>query len=207
VQVGIEGLQVLFSSNSKQIVQLTLPTILIMSSTVLIKALCWVYCRLIRNSSVQALAKDAATDVVFNSFSIVFPLVGYYAKQWWLDPLGGILLSLYVILNWSFTSSEHIQNLSGRVATADQRNVLLYMTMRFAKTIRQIQGLNAFHAGDLLNVEADITLDEKTSLRDSHDVAESLQYMLESHPWVDRAFVHVDYKAWNLPSHMKQDEE
>ena len=60
--------------NDESIVQLTIPAIIIMSSTVLIKFACWLYCRLIRNSSVQALAQDAMTDVVFNIFSIIFPL-------------------------------------------------------------------------------------------------------------------------------------
>lgn len=43
--------------------------------------------------------------------------------------------------------------------------------MRFAKTIKQIQGLQAYHAGDKLNVEVDIVLDASTSLKDSHDLA------------------------------------
>jgi hypothetical protein len=118
------------------------------------------------------------TDVVFNAFSIFFPLVGYFAKIWWLDSLGGILLSAYVIINWSRTSAEHIRNLTGASATADERNILLYMTMRFAKSINRIQGLQAYHAGDKLNVEVDIVVDEHTSLRDSHDLGESLQYVL-----------------------------
>ena len=50
--------------------------------------------------------------------------------------------------------------------------------MRFAKTIKQIQGLQAYHAGDKLNVEVDIVVDENISLRDSHDLGESLQYVL-----------------------------
>jgi divalent metal cation (Fe/Co/Zn/Cd) transporter len=191
-----------------------------MSSTVLIKAACWLWCRLIKNSSVQALAQDAMTDVVFNIFSIIFPLgtsplqipcllanviqVGFYAKLWWLDALGGLLLSFFVIFNWAGTSAGHIKNLTGAAATADERNVLLYLTMRFAKTIKQIQGLQAYHAGDKLNVEVDIVLDENTSLRDSHDLGESLQYVLESVPFVDRAFVHQDYAGWNLPTHMQQ---
>lgn len=50
--------------------------------------------------------------------------------------------------------------------------------MRFASTIRKIQGLQAYHAGDKLNVEVDIVLDENMSLRDSHDLGESLQYVL-----------------------------
>lgn len=133
-------------------------------------------------------------------------LVGFYAKVWWLDSVGGIFLSLYVIYNWSKTVGTHVRNLTGAAATADERNVLLYLTMRFAKTIKKIQGLQAYHAGDKLNVEVDIVLDEHMSLRDSHDLGESLQYVLESVPTVDRAFVHLDYASYNLPSHMQQQE-
>lgn len=202
-QVALEGFQRMTSGNHT-IVELTIPAITIMSSTVVIKFLCWLWCRFIKNSSVQALAQDAMTDVVFNIFSIIFPLVGYYAKVWWFDPAGGIILSLYVMINWSRTSTTHIRNLTGAAASADQRNILLYLTMRFAKTIKQIQGLQAYHAGDKLNVEVDVVLDESTSLRDSHDLGESLQYVLESVPTVDRAFVHLDYTGYNLPSHMQQ---
>jgi divalent metal cation (Fe/Co/Zn/Cd) transporter len=147
-------------SDDHSIVELGIPAIAIMLSTVVIKGGCYFYCRLIPNSSVQALAQDALTDMVFNTFSIIFPLIGFYVKIWWLDALGGLVLSMYVIFNWSKTSSEHVRNLCGAAATADQRNVLLYLTMRFAKTIRYIQGLQAYHAGDKLNVEVDIVLDE-----------------------------------------------
>lgn len=136
----------------------------------------------------------------------VLTIVGYYAKIWWLDALGGLILSIYVIVGWSMISSEHIRNLTGAAASADQRNVLLYLTMRFAKTIKQIQGLQAYHTGDKLIVEVDIVLDEHMSLRDSHDLGESLQYVLESVPMVDRAFVHSDYLTWNIPTHMNQQE-
>ena len=192
------------TSPDHTIIQLGLPAIIIMASTVFIKLGCWFWCRLIKNSSVQALAQDAMTDVVFNIFSIIFPLVGYYASLWWLDALGGLLLSLYVIVNWSRTSSTHIKHLTGAAAPPADRSFLLYLTMRFAKTIKSIQGLQAYHAGDKLNVEVDVVLDEGMTLRDSHDLGESLQYVLESVPTVDRAFVHLDYAGYNLPSHMQQ---
>ena len=51
-----------------------------------------------------------------------------------------------------------------------------------------------------------MVLDEGMSLRDSHDLGESLQYVLESVPYVDRAFVHLDYRSDNLPNHMQQQE-
>lgn len=49
-----------------------------MASTVVIKGLCWLWCRLVKNSSVQALAADAMTDVIFNAGSIAFPISMYY---------------------------------------------------------------------------------------------------------------------------------
>jgi divalent metal cation (Fe/Co/Zn/Cd) transporter len=72
-QVALEGFGRL--SGSERIpVQLSIAAVAIMASTVVIKGLCWAWCRLIKNSSVQALAQDAVTDVVFNIFSIIFPL-------------------------------------------------------------------------------------------------------------------------------------
>ncbi|POS88218.1 hypothetical protein EPUL_000798 [Erysiphe pulchra] len=202
-QVGLQCIARL-NSDDHTIIQLTMPAIIPMSATIIIKLLCWFWCRMVKNSGVQALAQDAMTDVIFNTFSIVFPLFGFYTKLWWFDALGGLLLSLYIVVNWSMTSAGHIRNLTGAAATADERNVLLYLTMRFAKTIKQIQGLQAYHCGDKLNVEVDVVLDEQMTLRDSHDLGESLQYVLESVPIVDRAFVHQDYAGWNLPTHMEQ---
>lgn len=72
-QVALECFNRL-TSGDHSIIQLGVPSIAIMASTVVIKALCWLWCRVIKNSSVQALAQDAETDVIFNIFSIIFPL-------------------------------------------------------------------------------------------------------------------------------------
>ena len=237
-QVALVSLQRLTSSDHS-VISLTIPAIGLMAGTVVVKFLCWLWCRFVKNSSVQALAQDAMTDMVFNSFSIMFPLgkftlttprsnwllffffffffspsllitpsyaVGAAINAWFVDPLGGLFLSIYIMWSWASTTVEHIRRLIGTAAATDDRNVLLYMTMRFSRLIEKIQGLEAYHAGDKLIVEVDIVLDEATSLRDSHDLGESLQYMLESVPTVDRAFVHLDYASWNLPTHMNQQE-
>ncbi|KAI9831293.1 MAG: hypothetical protein M1826_003732 [Phylliscum demangeonii] len=200
-QVLLESVSRLRASGDHSIVRLTVPSTAIMASTVLVKLGCWFWCRLIHSSSVQALAQDAMTDVVFNFFSIVFPLLGFYAGIWWLDALGGALLSLYVIAVWTRTSTRHIRHLIGAAATAEQRSVLLYLTTRFADAVQAVQALQAYHAGDRLIVELDLVLHDQTPLRDSHDLGECLQYMLESVPFVDRAFVHLDYRRNGPPSH------
>lgn len=201
-QVGITALQRLFSS-SHEIIDVSPTAVAVMASTVVIKGACWLRCRLVRNSSVQALAEDAFTDVIFNLFSIFFPLLGTFTHQWWLDTLGGLLLSVYVVISWARISRAHIQNLTGAAASADQRNTLLYLTMRFATSIKQITSVQAYHAGDKLNVEVDVVLDDVLELKDSHDLGESLQYVLESLPIVDRAFVHLDYDSRNPPGHLR----
>ncbi|KAH0595689.1 hypothetical protein MHUMG1_06236 [Metarhizium humberi] len=203
VQVGLECIQRL-AKPEHEILQLGLPAIIIMFSTIVIKGGCWVWCRLVKNSSVRALADDAKTDVIFNVGSIFFPIVGFYGRIWWLDAAGGLLLSLVVILTWSQTSAHHVRNLTGLSAQPDERNLLLYLTMRFATAIRQIQNLRAYHAGDKLFVEVDIVLSAVTPLKDSHDLSEVLTYFLESVPIVDRAFVHVDYTSYNAPTHMQK---
>ncbi|RPB12891.1 hypothetical protein P167DRAFT_487252 [Morchella conica CCBAS932] len=203
LQVGLTSLKHLITPATHAIVLLTPSAIIIMLSTIVIKTLCFLWCRSVRNSSVQALAADAVTDVVFNFFSILFPLLGTWLELWWLDALGGALLSAYVITSWAGIGLEHVENLTGAAASGDERNVLLYMAMRFAKSIKAITSVNAYRNGDLLNVEVDIVLDERLGLKDSHDLGESLQYVIESLGVVDRAFVHLDYDSTNPPGHLR----
>lgn len=220
-QVALSSMKQLIGDD-RTVVELSTPSIVLMGGTVLVKLLCWIWCRLIPSPSVQILAQDAMTDVIFNTFSIIFPLsksysclplaqhltgkitVGTFARLWYLDPLGGLFLSIYIMWNWGQTAAEYIRRLTGAAASADDHSILLYMTMRFSRVIHKIQDLKAYYASDKLNVEVDLVVDERTSLRDSHDVGESLQYIIESVPTVDRAFVHLDYDEWNLPSHMNQ---
>ncbi|KAL5615486.1 hypothetical protein BROUX41_005531 [Berkeleyomyces rouxiae] len=200
-QVGFESVSRLLAPDHS-ILELGLPAILIMFTTILIKGAVWLWYRMVKNSSVQALADDAITDVVFNTGSILFPIIGFYARLWWLDALGGLLLSFYVVYNWGDTAMHHARNLTGFSADPDERNLLLYLTMRFATTIKQIQNLRAYHTGDKLAVEVDIVLPSHTPLKDSHDLSEVLTYFLESVPIVDRAYVHVDYLPYHQPTHI-----
>ncbi|KAF3924642.1 hypothetical protein AA313_de0203637 [Arthrobotrys entomopaga] len=203
IQVAVQAVQRFFSDDHP-IIQLSNSAIIIMTLTVVIKGACYFWCRMVKSSNVQALAQDALTDVYFNTFSIFFPLVGFATKQWWMDPLGGLLLSLYVVFQWSGTSLEHIEHLTGTAASAEDRNLILYVCMRFARSIRKITGVQAYYAGDAINVEAEILFDEDLPLRDSHDVAEALQYTIESIPFVDRAFVHTDYSRENPTTHLER---
>lgn len=206
-QVGLESFKKLFldSSKDKVAVEIGLDAVIIMLTTILAKVGCWVWCASSKSSSVQALAQDAMTDIVFNSISLIMPATGYALGIWWLDPAGALLLSFYVIVSWSMTAFEHIENLAGAVADPKDYKVVLYMAYRFAECIKQITALKVYHAGDNLNVEIDLVFDTENfdlSFRDAHDIAEALQYAIETLPMVERAFVHIDYMEGNFKGHL-----
>lgn len=206
-QVGLESFKKLFldSTPNKIAVEIGWDAVLIMLTTILAKVGCWVWCASSKSSSVQALAQDAMTDIVFNTISLVMPATGYALGIWWLDPAGALLLSFYVIASWSMTAFEHIENLAGAVADPKDYKVVLYMAFRFAECIKLITALKVYHAGDNLNVEIDIVFDTENfnlSFRDAHDIAEALQYAIETLPMVERAFVHIDYMEGNFKGHL-----
>ncbi|KAK9239384.1 cation efflux family-domain-containing protein [Lipomyces kononenkoae] len=200
IQVAIEAIQRLYQGATT--VDIGLSSVVIMILTIFSKLVAWLWCRSINSSSVRALAQDALTDVIFNTFSIVFPLIAHFGRLWWVDPLGAIALSLYVIISWAETSLEHIQHLTGTSVNPIDRQVIMYLCMRFADCINQVSALNAYYVGDKANVEVDVLVSEKMTLRDSHDVGEALQYALETLPIVERAFVHLDYREDNFAGHL-----
>lgn len=78
--------------------------------------------------------------------------------------------------------------------------------MTHSKEILAIDTVRSWHSGPRLIVEVDIVMDAKATLRETHDVSESLQMKLESLPDVDRAYVHVDFETSHAPEHFLKKE-
>lgn len=164
-----------------------------LGATIGVKGLIWFGCWPIKTNSVQALAQDCKTDVVFNTLSLLFPVIGYYTDSWWLDPLGAALLSLFIIYDWAETSFENVTKLSGEAAPVPMQKKLMYLAYRFSHVVEGFKSVTAYHAGDGIWVEYDILLRGDTRLAKSHDIAETLQYCAEGLTDVDRCFVTTDY--------------
>ncbi|KAI9475814.1 MAG: hypothetical protein EXX96DRAFT_486259 [Benjaminiella poitrasii] len=88
-------------SESATTIDLSPMALALLGANIFIKGALWVWCMTIKgSSSVQALAQDHENDVVFNIASTIFPVLAVWAKLPWLDALGAILLSLYIIYEW-----------------------------------------------------------------------------------------------------------
>ncbi|WVQ96251.1 hypothetical protein IAU59_003355 [Kwoniella sp. CBS 9459] len=200
VQVFIESFQRATSPSKQEPVDLSWLGIGVMLATIGIKAFLWIWCSRIPSSGVQALAQDAENDVFFNIMSLAFPWIGSFFHWKLLDPIGGMVLSTYIIFEWVKTLLQNFANLSGRSASRDQMTRVLYLVTRF-NPVLEIADVECYHIGDDLIVEIDVILPRSSSLHFAHDVGETIQCVLESLDGVIRAYVHCDYSSQNPLQH------
>ncbi|KAH9441987.1 hypothetical protein Pst134EB_028262 [Puccinia striiformis f. sp. tritici] len=117
-----------------------------------------------KNTSVKALAQDAENDCILNIFSLLFPYIGLKFNLPWLDAVGGLILSLYIITEWTGTLFDNVKNLTGRRADPIQHQRVAYLVTRFSPLIQAVQHCHVYQAGDDLIVETDVILSPETPL-------------------------------------------
>lgn len=185
-----------------------IPTIVITASAIVIKFVLWLVCRRVQTSTVQALAQDHRNDVMSNSVALV---CGYVGSQElldktgitglvYVDPIGAMLISIYIIFNWWRTGYGQIKLLTGHTAKPDFLKKLTWICVNHHPKIDYVDTVRAFHFGNNFLVEVDIVLPETMSLKEAHDIGEQLQQKLERLQEVERAFVHLDYEFEHNPS-------
>ena len=110
-----------------------------------------------------------------------------------IDPIGAIIISLYIIFCWLKQLREQVRNLSGYKAKPEFLQKITWLTLHHSPLIQKIDTVRAFHFGTSFLVEVEVILPETMSLKEAHDIGDGLQSKLESIPEVERAFVHLDY--------------
>ena len=172
---------------------------IIIGFTIILKGCLYILYRQVNNPSVQALAVDHRNDIASNIAILVFGLIGTYVFPV-IDPIGAILLSLYIIFNWIAVGYEQLKNLVGH--TADRRflSKLTWIAANHDQRIESVDTIRAYTFGINYLVEIDVQLPPTMALKEAHDIGESLQQKLESLEEVERAFVHLDFETLHSPS-------
>jgi cation diffusion facilitator family transporter len=171
-----------------------------MVCVIVAKLLLWLRCRRFKSEEVRAYAQDHLNDVVTNSLGLASALLGDRVA-WWVDPLGAMLLSLYIIRVWATTALENMRQLAGKSAPAGLLQKLTYVAWNHSPKIQQIDTVRAYTFGQHYFAEVDIVLPPDTSLPEAHDIGETLQNKLERMVEIERAFVHLDYEVHHTPEH------
>ncbi|CAJ0564074.1 unnamed protein product, partial [Mesorhabditis spiculigera] len=176
----------------------------IMVATICVKFTLMCVCRQYDDPSINVLAMDHRNDCLSNSVALVCAaLASYFGPSeplWWnVDPLGAIIVSIYIAYTWFSTGKEHTSMLSGKTADPDFINRIIKVALDHDNRVNGIDTVYVYHWGTKFLVEVHIILDPEMLLRDAHDISESLQVNIESLPEVERAFVHTDYESDHQP--------
>jgi cation diffusion facilitator family transporter len=152
--------------------------------------------------TLEALAQDHLNDVLSNGIAAVALMCGlYFPSLWYLDPLGAILISLYIIWSWYHTGREQIEQLTGKIAPAEFIEELLQVAENFDEGMI-VDTIRAYHFGPKFLVELEVVLPRNTFLFESHDLGMELQYEIEGREEVERCFVHIDYQVRDYDEHV-----
>ncbi|KIY51231.1 hypothetical protein FISHEDRAFT_64270 [Fistulina hepatica ATCC 64428] len=170
-----------------------------------VKFLLFLYCFSIRkrSSQVQVLWEDHRNDLFINGFGLLMA-TGGSNWAWFLDPMGGFIIAVGVIVAWVTTVYKEFELLVGKSAPHEFIQLVIYKALTFSDDIVGVDTVRAYHNGPDYFVEVDIVMDPGTPLIRTHDVSQQLQDKIETLPGVGRAFVHVDHETRHRPEHRKQ---
>lgn len=152
--------------------------------------------------TLEALAQDHWNDCLSNAVAAVALLAALAsADLWFLDPLGALCISLYIIYSWYETGKEQIEQLTGKCAPDEFIEELRDLASNFDDRML-VDVCRAYHFGPKFLVELEVVMPRETLLFESHDLGMELQYEIEGREEVDRCFVHIDYEQRPYDEHV-----
>jgi len=144
------------------------------------------------NVSLEALALDNFNDILSNASALVFAsLTCVKQETWWVDPVGGILISCYIIRSWVLTATEQGSQLVGVAASEEFLSSVNELAGNIKNT--ELDLIRAYHFGPKCVVEVKLLMDSATPLQVSRDVEITLQDKIERLEDCERCFVQIDY--------------
>eukprot|EP00529_Nitzschia_sp_RCC80_P023877 CAMPEP_0113447938 /NCGR_PEP_ID=MMETSP0014_2-20120614/4501_1 /TAXON_ID=2857 /ORGANISM="Nitzschia sp." /LENGTH=463 /DNA_ID=CAMNT_0000339119 /DNA_START=85 /DNA_END=1476 /DNA_ORIENTATION=- /assembly_acc=CAM_ASM_000159 len=152
--------------------------------------------------TLEALAQDHWNDALSNAISAVALFLAVFKESlWWVDPVGAIIISLYIIYSWYQTGKEQIEQLTGKSAPEELIEELVELADHFDEKM-MVDTVRAYHFGPKFLVEVEVVMPHHTPLKESHDLGMELQYEIEAREEVERCFVHIDYESRDYDEHV-----
>ena len=207
IQVIVEAIRKFVSIANHEDIPLNLGldpfTLSMLVYVIVVKSILYLVC--IRyasiSSSAETLAMDHRNDLLLNCVGFAMGFAAYYSRQLWLDPLGGVLLSLFILTSWAKLGLDQIAVVTGKSADIAFINEITFLVCHFDTLILQIDTVRCYHLSDKYLVEVDIVLSPDLPLKTAHDVGQHLQDFLEQYPEVERAYVHLDWEVEHQIEH------
>jgi divalent metal cation (Fe/Co/Zn/Cd) transporter len=160
-----------------------------------LKLILYFYCQWARQTynsdTLEALSEDHLNDVMSNITAIITAWIAFtYPSYWWVDPTGALIISFVIVYRWGHVIADQIRKIVGYTASTDFIDEVNTLALNHDSRI-DVDVTRAYHFGKSYIVEMEIILPALMTVKESHDIALSLQHKIETFESVERAFVHV----------------
>jgi len=146
--------------------------------------------KMVNSPALKATAVDSLMDVVI-AVAALIGLAGTLMGYPWLDPVAGLVISVWIIYTGYRIGMENIAYLMGQAPEPH----LLEEIRKAALSVKGVKGLNtvkAHYVGPFIHVEIHIKVDKTLPTIESHGIGEEAANRVESIGTIEKAFVHID---------------
>ena len=126
--------------------------------SIVFKFCLWVYCKRFTSSpSAMALAEDHRNDVLSNGTALIAVCIAsQFNDAVWVDPVGGLLISLYIIYSWytiGIEESNKLIGIKGDDEDMDKLHVFIKKQLKIKIKNNGDYILNGYHTGRNMLIE------------------------------------------------------
>ena len=146
--------------------------------------------RVIKSPALIATAKDSLMDVLLGGATLI-GIIGVRAGYPFLDPLAGLVISLWIIYAGYSIGVENIDYLMGKSPEPGLMEDIKEAALN-VNGVNAINTVRAHYVGNFIHVEIHIEVDKELSTFDSHAIGKTVERNLELLGPIDKAFVHID---------------
>ncbi|MEK6531399.1 MAG: cation diffusion facilitator family transporter [Deltaproteobacteria bacterium] len=137
-----------------------------------------------------ATAIDSLMDV-FVAIAALIGLLGAYFGHWYLDPIAGFAISIWIIYAGYRIGMENIAYLMGEAPPPELMREIKEKALNIAG-VKAVNSARAHYVGNFIHVELRIAVDKHLPTIDSHAIGEAVAVAVESIRSIEKSFVHID---------------
>uniref|UniRef100_A0A0K0EZU0 ZT_dimer domain-containing protein n=1 Tax=Strongyloides venezuelensis TaxID=75913 RepID=A0A0K0EZU0_STRVS len=169
-------------------------TIVFLLFTVACKFLLLLGCRRINTPSSRVLSVDLKSDILTNLVAIAGAYVG---TNFWIygDSIGCVFVCTFIVYSWYTSLAEQIPLIVGGQLKQEQYNRVVHLSINHDRRIKCLDHILVYYIGVKAQVEINIVMDEKLTFKDIKYITETLKYKINMLDFVERVFIHCDYKS------------
>lgn len=145
-----------------------------------------------RSPALKANLQDHLNDMVI-IIGVLFAIIGIKAGYYFIDPIIGIIIGLFIIKGAYGISKENIHYLMGIPADKKTLRSIVKLAMD-EKDVLGVRRIKSQYLGNKVQIEIHVEFDKKMSLEKSHDLGVILRKKIEALDEVNNCFVHIDPK-------------